>query len=169
MPRATSQSATHLGLLLKSGTLRVTLKMRSKAYDSPIVERVLVYTRGDVIGVDAIEAISLGVRLKRMSCSLSTTHITLLQLNPSASDSNEVVTSASDSNEVVNAISHLAATHYLRKLLQTMDIFAPLDSATIDRLVLSARRMEYGTGEVRRAPALESPPSEISPPPLACT
>lgn len=159
-------------VLVKAGTLVATLRARRSACDSMILHKKLVFGRGELIGADALEAISEGKALGAISVTVGTAYVTLLRPSapavgpqegaaprgpPGASEPpvSSAVSSVVSSAHRVHWLRPSALRHslesaleltYLRKLLGSMDCFGALSAAEVEWLIGRACRQSFEHG-----------------------
>ena len=126
------------GLIIKAGTLCLTLKRRRDPSDSSIIEKKISLRRGDVISAEAFRAVAAGMKLGRIACELETELLTVLQLKQPQSDGASVVQ---------NVLEGLMETQYMHKLLSQVSGFSSLMPHEMDELITRARWIEYKANE----------------------
>ena len=73
-------------VLIKSGALQLTLRKRRDDADSELLDRVITFNRGDMLGVDAFLALTAGLEHGRMTARLKDKGISLVTLKPGMDD-----------------------------------------------------------------------------------
>jgi len=133
------QSASAGYAIIKSGVVIVTLKMRRDETDSEVLDRQMVYSRGDLIGANVLKAVTLGRAQGAMSATIATGMITVL--HPTS-------TSALPPSSFSRALDEHVEKLYLMKLLRAMEAFSNLTPDEISQLLDRVTRASFAAQDV---------------------
>ncbi len=145
--------------IVKSGALEMTLKVRRSETDSSLLDRKLVFGRGDVIAPDALEALASGRRNGTITAAIGDgAYLTLIRpLSPSAftrasrlsvGGEMAMVGTTIPRSPLQQALTADINGQYLRKLLSSMEAFAQVATTEIDALISRSGRQNFASGEV---------------------
>ena len=104
---------------IKAGSLAITLKMRREQVESSVTDRKVVLTRGELISMDALKALTSGKGTGAITCTITSRSITLLRIQPPDAGVDHLMAVPSSLQRV---ISTRLQSSFVEKLLSTMEV-----------------------------------------------